>query len=88
MVVTDTAPSREGARTQGRGLRILTLHRKRGDTYGFHLKGGKEHGTGFFISHVEEGSVAHLQGIKVSLWALKYVDVRMGTEMWRCQSGH
>ena len=65
-VVPSLPPHREVVRTLAKGMRMLTLVRKKGETYGFHLKGGKEYGTGFFISHVEEGSVAQLQGIKVT----------------------
>lgn len=32
---------------------------------GFSIRGGHEHGTGFFVTHVENGSEAHGQGLKV-----------------------
>ncbi|XP_028133149.1 harmonin [Diabrotica virgifera virgifera] len=38
---------------------------KHGATLGFSIRGGHEHGTGFFVSHVENGSEAHAQGLKV-----------------------
>lgn len=33
--------------------------------YGFALRGGREFGTGFFISNIEKGSQADLKGLKV-----------------------
>lgn len=33
--------------------------------YGFAVRGGKEFGTGFFISNVEKGSQAELKGLRV-----------------------
>ncbi|KAL1509883.1 hypothetical protein ABEB36_004554 [Hypothenemus hampei] len=38
---------------------------RHGSSLGFSLRGGREHGTGFFVSHVEVGSEAHVQGLKV-----------------------
>lgn len=37
---------------------------------GFSLRGGREHGTGFFVSAVEKGSEAYIQGLMVSYVAL------------------
>ncbi|KAK8390410.1 hypothetical protein O3P69_010236 [Scylla paramamosain] len=48
----------------GGRVRAVRLVRRKGETYGFSLRGGKEHGTGFFISHVEPGSEAFLQGLR------------------------
>lgn len=38
---------------------------RHGPHLGFSIRGGHEHGTGFFVSHVEAGSEAHGQGLKV-----------------------
>lgn len=38
---------------------------RQGTFLGFSIRGGHEHGTGFFVSHVETGSEAHGQGLKV-----------------------
>lgn len=40
---------------------------RHGPAFGFSLRGGREHGTGFFVSGVELGSEAHRQGLRVSL---------------------
>ncbi|XP_068245638.1 serine-rich adhesin for platelets isoform X2 [Palaemon carinicauda] len=45
-------------------VRFVRLVRKRNESYGFSLRGGLEHGTGFFISHVEPGSEAYMQGLR------------------------
>ena len=34
------------------------------DGYGFTIRGGIEHGLGHFVSAVERGSEAHLQGLR------------------------
>lgn len=39
---------------------------RQGHYLGFSIRGGHEHGTGFFVSHVESGSEAHGQGLKVT----------------------
>nr|CAD7393889.1 unnamed protein product [Timema cristinae] len=54
-------------------LRTLRLVRRLGaapppgrpSSFGFSLRGGREHGTGFFVSAVETGSEAHCQGLRV-----------------------
>lgn len=33
--------------------------------FGFSIRGGSEYRTGFFVSHVEPGSEADLQGVQV-----------------------
>lgn len=38
---------------------------KHGPSLGFSVRGGREHGTGFFVSHVEPASEAHRQGLRV-----------------------
>lgn len=38
---------------------------KHGPGLGFSIRGGREHGTGFFVSNVELGSEAHRQGLRV-----------------------
>lgn len=61
------APSiSSAASTMGGGrVRFVRLIRRPGESYGFSLRGGREHGTGFFISHVEVGSEAYMQGLRV-----------------------
>nr|XP_023011707.1 harmonin isoform X1 [Leptinotarsa decemlineata]XP_023011708.1 harmonin isoform X1 [Leptinotarsa decemlineata] len=44
---------------------LSTINGRHAPALGFSLRGGHEHGTGFFISHVEPGSEAHAQGLKV-----------------------
>lgn len=47
-------------------VRTVTLNRRRHcTTFGFSLRGGREHGTGFFISAVDVPSEAHTQGLMV-----------------------
>ncbi|XP_042892785.1 proteoglycan 4-like isoform X3 [Penaeus japonicus] len=60
------APSiSSAASTMGGGrVRFVRLIRRPGESYGFSLRGGREHGTGFFISHVEIGSEAYMQGLR------------------------
>ncbi|KAF5308258.1 hypothetical protein FQR65_LT06251 [Abscondita terminalis] len=41
---------------------IIARH---GPNLGFSVRGGREHGTGFYVSLVEPGSEAHRQGLKV-----------------------
>ncbi|XP_066957475.1 uncharacterized protein [Macrobrachium rosenbergii] len=53
-----------GASVGGCRVRFVRLVRKRNESYGFSLRGGLEHGTGFFISHVEPGSEAFMQGLR------------------------
>ncbi|CAH1187892.1 unnamed protein product [Phyllotreta striolata] len=43
----------------------LSLGGRNAPSLGFSIRGGHEHGTGFFVSHVEVGSEAYLQGLKV-----------------------
>ncbi|KAK9739139.1 PDZ domain [Popillia japonica] len=38
---------------------------RHGPSLGFSVRGGREHGTGFFVSHVEPASEAQRQGLKV-----------------------
>ncbi|XP_063702697.1 uncharacterized protein LOC134832563 [Culicoides brevitarsis] len=48
-------------------IRIVRLNRNRTSVtrnFGFSLRGGKEFGTGFFVSHVEKGSEADLRGLR------------------------
>lgn len=39
---------------------------RHGPNLGFSIRGGREHGTGFFVTHIELGSEAHRQGLRVS----------------------
>lgn len=54
--------------TGERRVRVVRLLRSRrpAPAFGFSLRGGREHATGFFISKVELNSEAHHQGLKVS----------------------
>lgn len=38
---------------------------RHGPSLGFSVRGGREHGTGFFVSYVEPASEAQRQGLKV-----------------------
>lgn len=40
---------------------------RHGTHLGFSIRGGHEHGTGFFVSNIEAGSEAHGQGLKVDM---------------------
>ncbi|XP_068906640.1 harmonin isoform X3 [Tenebrio molitor] len=42
-----------------------SLTYRHGPTLGFSVRGGREHGTGFFVSHVEPASEALRQGLRV-----------------------
>jgi hypothetical protein len=48
----------------GRTQRVM-LVRAGGQGYGFSVRGGAEHRLGIFVSEVERGSEAHLQGLQV-----------------------
>ena len=48
----------------GKTQRIL-LARATGQGYGFSIRGGAEHKLGIYVSEVERGSEAHLQGLQV-----------------------
>ena len=50
------------------GTRTVQLARRRDGSLGFSLRGGREHGTGVYISQVEPNSSAQLHGLKVSEW--------------------
>ncbi|KAK8740435.1 hypothetical protein OTU49_002907 [Cherax quadricarinatus] len=64
--------SSSGASSMGGGrIKLVRLVRRNGESYGFSLRGGREHGTGFFISHVEPGSEAFLQGLRAGDQVLK-----------------
>ncbi|KAG5869413.1 hypothetical protein JTB14_027933 [Gonioctena quinquepunctata] len=52
-------------RRSGGTLPMSTINGRHGPALGFSLRGGHEHGTGFFVSQVEPGSEAHVQGLKV-----------------------
>lgn len=43
-----------------------TYNCRHGPSLGFSLRGGREHGTGFFVSNIEPGSEAQRQGLRVS----------------------
>ncbi|KMZ08408.1 hyphally regulated cell wall protein 3 isoform X1 [Drosophila simulans] len=76
MTLTTTAASSWCAIPASSRLRVLRLVRphqrrllvggpERGSTYGFTVRGGREHGTGFFVSHVEHGGEAQLKGLRI-----------------------
>lgn len=41
---------------------------RHGPSLGFSIRGGREHGTGFFVSYVESGSEANNQGLRVRIY--------------------
>ncbi|XP_043229762.1 harmonin-like, partial [Amphibalanus amphitrite] len=47
------------------GTRTVQLPRRRDGSLGFSVRGGREHGTGLFVSHVVPGSDAQRHGLKV-----------------------
>ncbi|XP_033751715.1 harmonin-like [Pecten maximus] len=49
----------------GRGKRIINLRRRANESLGFAVRGGFEHGIGVFVSHVDPGSQAERQGLRV-----------------------
>ncbi|XP_069675086.1 harmonin isoform X2 [Periplaneta americana] len=65
-----TSDSGGGGSGQGR-IRTVRLHRRLvanhggPPNFGFSVRGGREHGTGFFVSAVEQGSEAHCQGLRI-----------------------
>ncbi|XP_021925111.1 uncharacterized protein LOC110832430 isoform X3 [Zootermopsis nevadensis] len=65
-----TSDSGGGGSGHGR-MRTIRLHRRLTGNhpgppnFGFSVRGGREHGTGFFVSAVEQGSEAHCQGLKI-----------------------
>ncbi|XP_045605046.1 whirlin isoform X3 [Procambarus clarkii] len=66
------ASSSSSSSSAGGGrVKVVRLVRRNGESYGFSLRGGREHGTGFFISHVEAGSEAFLQGLRAGDQVLK-----------------
>ena len=67
---TSSAPQRRSTDQSLRKTKIIGLQRSLNASYGFHLRGGREHGTGFFISHVDVGSEAYRKGLRVSLFVL------------------
>lgn len=76
MTLTTTAASSWCAMPASTRLRVVRLVRphqrrllvvpERSATFGFAVRGGKEHGIGFFVSHVEHGGEAQLKGLRVS----------------------
>lgn len=49
-----------------RNVRLLRRGPPTNFGFGFSIRGGREHGTGFFVSAVEVNSEAHQQGLRVS----------------------
>ncbi|EDW62324.2 uncharacterized protein Dvir_GJ16672 [Drosophila virilis] len=75
MTLTTTAASSWCAMPASTRLRVVRLVRphqrrllvvpERSATFGFAVRGGKEHGIGFFVSHVEHGGEAQLKGLRL-----------------------
>ncbi|XP_017772701.1 PREDICTED: harmonin isoform X2 [Nicrophorus vespilloides] len=71
--LSDSAASRQPSRI--RTIRLVRpnygalpttgLTCRHGPNLGFSIRGGREHGTGFFVSQIELGSVAHRQGLRI-----------------------
>ena len=57
-------PQHQANNTSGRTQRITLVRNSAG--YGFSIRGGAEHKLGIYVSEVEKGSEAHLQGLQVS----------------------
>ena len=47
-------------------LSQVNLFLQMGDGYGLSIRGGIEHGLGIYVSFVEPGSMAAINGVKVS----------------------
>ncbi|XP_017870347.1 PREDICTED: whirlin isoform X2 [Drosophila arizonae] len=75
MTLTTTAASSWCAMPASTRLRVVRLVRphqrrllvvpERSAAFGFAVRGGKEHGIGFFVSHVEHGGEAQLKGLRI-----------------------
>ncbi|ALC48490.1 CG5921 [Drosophila busckii] len=75
MTLTTTAASSWCAMPASSRLRLVRLvrpHQRRllmvseqSASFGFAVRGGKEHGIGFFVSHVEHGGEAQLKGLRL-----------------------
>ncbi|KAL4224993.1 Harmonin [Mactra antiquata] len=48
----------------GQKLRVIKLHRRGNESFGFAVRGGYEHGIGVFVSNVTPGSQAEQKGLK------------------------
>ncbi|XP_041367645.1 harmonin-like [Gigantopelta aegis] len=57
--------SRKSPQMPGVKLRVIRLKRQPGESIGFAVRGGFEHGVGVFVSRVESGSQAEKRGLKV-----------------------
>ena len=49
----------------GGKLKTIRLKRRPGESFGFALRGGREHRIGFFVTQVQRGSQCELQGLQV-----------------------
>ncbi|XP_046573811.1 LOW QUALITY PROTEIN: harmonin-like [Haliotis rubra] len=56
--------SQKTPQTPGIKLRVIRLKRQAGETLGFAVRGGFEHGVGVFVSHVDPTSQASKRGLK------------------------
>ncbi|XP_071100258.1 harmonin-like isoform X1 [Haliotis cracherodii] len=57
--------SQKTPQTPGIKLRVIRLKRQAGESLGFAVRGGFEHGIGVFVSHVDATSQASKRGLKV-----------------------
>ncbi|XP_073998502.1 uncharacterized protein isoform X2 [Rhodnius prolixus] len=60
---SSSSGSSSTAGSGGKRVRTVTLIRRPGVRLGFSLRGGKEHGTGFFVTAVEPNTEASQQGL-------------------------
>ena len=49
----------------GPHLKTVRLKRRSGQSFGFALRGGREHKIGFFVTQVQPGSESERQGLSV-----------------------
>jgi hypothetical protein len=49
----------------GPHLKTVRLKRRSGESFGFALRGGREHKIGFFVTQVQPGSESERQGLSV-----------------------
>jgi harmonin len=74
--ISSDIPSSRGSNSRIRVLRLIRAHSDLHSpllidplehvTLGFSLRGGREFGTGFFVSKVEKGSEADMKGMRVA----------------------
>jgi hypothetical protein len=52
----------------GPHLKTVRLKRRSGESFGFALRGGREHKIGFFVTQVQPGSESERQGLSVRVF--------------------